>query len=819
MRALVFALLALPLFSSRAAAEPARQVVVQLASPAAPEPARASDRRAAALARVAARLASLDLAIVRVLDDGLAPAGAARGPAAPAHRPQGFDPERIVLLEAPDTAAAARAIAALGDDLAFDWAEPNRTRRVQLWSLEPATAALARAPFAHLALDSLASDPMLRSGDQYGLLNPGPSGPYGGRLRADVHALEGWRLGVGANDVTLAVADTGVDPAHPELGGLLPDGRARITDALNATLEPGGAVTDSFGHGTPVAGVALARTNNGAPLAAGRGVAGVCGGDGGGNAGCRYVPIKISPGHSGEATSFDVARAILHATRVGARAMNLSYASDEPSRVEREAMLWSLVHGCVVVAASGNQGFNDPTRPQYPAAFAADGFCLQVGASDWNDERAVFSSYGPGLDLLAPGFVVWTTFMTYPSYFGAAYDGYVQASGTSFAAPFGTGAVGLLAAARPELRDVDFQRILRESADDLGAPGPDAPTGYGRLNLGRALEAVAPEIGIWHDEAEAAVTATGPAGTLHVGERFSVGLDRWRGDLPAERLEVRATVALPDSFLGPYRVWPRVGGTMAVRGDFRLPYWAPWAEVIEQGEREFTLRGWLYRLTGCGGCLDDVLPLPADQARFGFTVLGRADRAPRFAAAGLDAAVPRAASAAVAPGDTLALSWSATDADTVTRVRVEFASAAGRVALASVAGASGVARVPAPCAGAGGAQGELRFVALDERGHRDSAEVAVPLSIAPATCGGGASARFAAGPSPFAGALLVWAPEPGDVRVFDAGGRLVRRLGDGSGRFDWDGRDANGRDAPAGLYLVRWRGASGGRTVRVVKLR
>src|SRR4029077_4412110 len=122
------------------------------------------------------------------------------------------------------------------------------------------------------------------------------------------------------------------------------------------------------------------------------------------------------------------------------------------------------------------------------------------GATDPRDDRAIFSSYGPGLDLLAPGVNIWTTFMTYPSARGAVYDGYVAGSGTSFATPFVTGTVGLLAALRPELCDTDFQQVLRESADDIGASGVDAETGWGRLDAARALASVAPAFGVWHDE-------------------------------------------------------------------------------------------------------------------------------------------------------------------------------------------------------------------------------------------------------------------------------------------------------------------------------
>src|SRR5206468_5777323 len=153
----------------------------------------------------------------------------------------------------------------------------------------------------------------------------------------------------------------------------------RILGAINVTTDP--AWADSFGHGTPVAGVMAARTNEGAHFDS-LGIAGVCGGDGGANPGCRLVPIKITTGHSGTATSFDIARAILYATRVGARAMNLSFVGGGPSRLERLAMQEAITHGCIVVAAAGNRGYFDGPLPQYPAAYAADGLGIQVGASD-----------------------------------------------------------------------------------------------------------------------------------------------------------------------------------------------------------------------------------------------------------------------------------------------------------------------------------------------------------------------------------------------------------------------------------------------------
>ena len=626
---LPLAVLALAL-AAPALAAPAR-LVAQLA--AAPGEGAASRERAGAQAasRAAPRLAELGLVVSRTLLEGLPASRAARPARAGEALALGaFAPERIVLLEAPDESLAEAAREALAAEGVVDWVEPLVTRSLQLqsYAAAPAFAGAPRPaspwPARAALLDSLPDDPYLRDTRQWGLWNVGPGGSYGGVARADVHAIEGWAVSVGDDALKLAVADTGIDPAQPELGGLLAGGGERIVDAINVTGEPVPAIHDSFAHGTPVAGVMAARTNDG-PHFTGGGVAGVCGGDGAGTAGCRIVPIKISPGHSGEATSYDIARAMIHATDVGARAMNLSFAGTASSRIERLALAYALTRGCVVVCAAGNSGTTAPTRALYPSAYAAEGLCIQVGATTSFDQRAVWSSYGPGLDLMAPGVDAWTTFMTYPSWHGAMYDGYVAASGTSFAAPFVTGAVGLLASARPELLDTDFQRVLRESADDIGAPGVDQQTGWGRLNLGRALHAVRPEIAIWHDEATADSLVPDGAGTLQIGESGPGTLDRFRGSVSATRWAAYATVTIPDSLVDSIRVWPRVGGTMAARGDFRLPYFAATAEVIAQTARTFTLRGWLYRADE-DSTTDGWIPLPPEYVRFGFTVLGRAAR-------------------------------------------------------------------------------------------------------------------------------------------------------------------------------------------------
>jgi subtilisin family serine protease len=798
---------------------PARELVVQLSEAAIGTPGFRVTHAGAVPAAARERFRALGLRATRAMSEQLH----ARG--RPLPEIYGFHPQRIVLLEAADAALASSALAALATDPLVDWAEPNVTRTVALagFGVPPSPSSREAPPAppsrragvhgAHV-LEAPPNDPSFFDGRQYALRNLGPGGPVNGIAGADVHAVAAWRTSVGSNDIKLAVADTGIDPTHPELAGLMPDLGPRLVDTLNVSDDPTGSVVDLYGHGTPVTGVMAARTNDGAPLNPGLGIAGVCGGDGAENAGCRIVPIKIVSGHSGEASSFDIARAFLHAADVGAKAMNLSFAGEAPSRAERMALTYALLNGCIPVCAAGNSGFDFPTQPFYPAAFAYDGLAISVGASDSFDQRTPFSSYPAGLDLLAPGLEVYTTFMTYPSYFGASYPGYVPASGTSFASPHVAGAVGLLASVRPDLADTDFQHVIREAADDIGAPGFDAPTAHGRLNLERMLARVGPEIGIWHDEIPADSFTVEGEGLLRVGERGFGTMGRWYGSHWSTRLAAYGTAAIPDSFLTVTGVWLRVGGTMAARGDFEIPWFAPYAEVLRHDLESATFRGYVYRVDedSCAGCDDRDVPLSVSSVRFGFTVMGQVDRPPV-----IEILSVRPAEQAL-PGEPFQVRYDVTDPDSVTWVTFDFESPSGaRLRLGEYRPDVLGAPMVVPCLGPTATPGELVITAYDELGHADQSSVRVPYTILGGSCSA-PLATFRAGPSPFASALDVYAPGAGEVRVHDASGRLVRRFATSGGPVRWDGRDDRGSAAGAGLYWVRFAGVAGEATQRVVKL-
>lgn len=542
-------------------------------------------------------------------------------------------------------AGAPRALADLARQLESDpavaWAEPD-------WP---------RAP-ARVVDDSLPPEPLLRDTRQWGLWNAGPGTAYGGSVGADIHALEAWRtlrrletatrggtgppggiVGAGPASsgsprvplgrpssgappaaVLLAVADTGIDPGHPEFADAR-TGLPRIAGA-RSIAEPGASIHDSLGHGTMVAAVMAAATGEGAHFDS-LGMAGVCGD-------CSIMPLRITRGAAGIASSFDIAQAILAATEGGARALNLSFAGGGRSRLERLALTHAITHGTLLVAASGNRGYTEPARLMYPATYAADGLCLAVGASDMWDRRAAFSSYGPHVDLVAPGLDIWSAWMTYPAATGATYPGYVAGSGTSFAAPFAAGTAGLLSMARPDLMADDLRQVLRASADDVGPPGPDAETGSGRLNAAAALAAASPDVAIWHDEVAAGEWRDDDAGTLALGEdgpgAFAA---RWSG-ARATRVVCTARIALPDSFADGAHVWLRIAGTTTLRGDFTQPWHAAWCEARIEG-RSVVFTGYAFRLdpdevAGQASEDDRWIPLPPDQMRFGFTVMGTRSR-------------------------------------------------------------------------------------------------------------------------------------------------------------------------------------------------
>jgi subtilisin family serine protease len=295
-----------------------------------------------------------------------------------------------------------------------------------------------------------------------------PHFPQQWGLRA-INAPEAWSISAGEG-IVVAVIDSGVTLDHPDLEGAWlrsSDGRVIGRDLVDGEGDP----IDEHGHGTMVAGIIGARTGNGA------GVASVA-------PRSRLMPIRVLDADAA-GRSRDVDAAIRWAVRNGADVINLSLevareeepGSDEPwAPVDAVRFAWDS--GVVVVAAAGNDA-NDLTD------FPEDSPVVLVGATDEEDERAPFSESGRVDALMAPGVEIVSTWCR-PCGEGAQHS-IGLSDGTSYAAAHVSGAIALLLAAGVDPDDA--VRHLRETAVDLGPPGPDPTYGHGRIDVSAALEA------------------------------------------------------------------------------------------------------------------------------------------------------------------------------------------------------------------------------------------------------------------------------------------------------------------------------------------
>jgi len=301
------------------------------------------------------------------------------------------------------------------------------------------------------------NDPAFRAGSQYGL--------------TITNMNEAWAYTVGDQRVTVALIDTGIDYGHPELADHIhPDGR---TFFLN------GDAIDEDGHGTLTAGIIAATMHNG------EGIAGIA-------PNVQILPIKVSPGYvqstggtraeqlidNISAINYNFQDPIRYAAnpaRGNTKVININFATSIEDPNEEVAIKEALDQGVLVVAAAGNSGNN---MPLYPAAYDC---VLGVGAVNSAEQRAGFSTYGLGVDVVAPGVGIYSTTLT------DVDNGYTYAHGTSFASPHVSGLAALIFSARPDLTAWDVREIIMRSAKDLGTPGFDDKYGYGLIDGDAAL--------------------------------------------------------------------------------------------------------------------------------------------------------------------------------------------------------------------------------------------------------------------------------------------------------------------------------------------
>ncbi len=253
----------------------------------------------------------------------------------------------------------------------------------------------------------------------------------------EVRADEAWVVARGWSFDIIGIVDSGVNLQHPDLDGRI------LGTGLDLSPNPGANADDTDGHGTGVAGVAAAETDNGIH------VAGMTWSN-------PIYPVKLSD--VGEALTVAVgASGIRAAADAGALVINNSWGFYESSAMSQlcSAVTYARNRGAIVVGTSGNY---PPVQGQrlYPAACSG---VIAVGASD-GGTVAGFSNTGSWVDIAAPGVSILTT---------AKGGGTYSPSGTSFAAPAVTGVIALIAGREaglsgPRVANTEIVRRLRATA-------------------------------------------------------------------------------------------------------------------------------------------------------------------------------------------------------------------------------------------------------------------------------------------------------------------------------------------------------------------
>ncbi len=270
----------------------------------------------------------------------------------------------------------------------------------------------------------------------------------------------------------VAVIDTGLDVYHEDLSGqFLVNNSVDVTNNYTKLVNSNPPMSSE--HGTCVAGIINAKTNNGVGIAGLASIEETSSNIGFFNK-CKIMALKASvidnSGQSQLLTSA-IINSIYYATFNGADIINMSFGSDTDNGLQTP-IDFAYNAGVTCVASAGN---DNESSEHYPSDL---NHVISVIAIDSNDNKASFSNYGSNTDISAPGVNMYTTSLG---------DTYVSKNGTSFAAPYVSGVIALMKQADASLTPSQIENIIINTATDIGATGYDQYTANGKINLAAAL--------------------------------------------------------------------------------------------------------------------------------------------------------------------------------------------------------------------------------------------------------------------------------------------------------------------------------------------
>ena len=322
---------------------------------------------------------------------------------------------------------------------------------------DPNVASVEQDSYASIL--SVPNDPKFPQ--QYGFENTGQqiqtseNEKVKGTKGADASLPEAWNVTSGKDDILIAILDTGIDDSHPDLKGKVVKD-IKISDSTTAE--------DLHGHGTHVAGIAAAATNNAI------GVAGSC-------PKCKLLNIKVM-GDNGQGRTSWITEGINAAVEEGADVINISAGTFDDSDALHAAVDNAISKGVVIVAAAGNCGDGQDTcpsknPPMYPAYYPE---VISVSSTDMNDKKPDYAQYGPTVDVAAPGDAIISTFKD---------NQYAIMNGTSMSSPMVAGLAGLLFDTKYGTSVQSIVDRIQSTADKVAGTGTDWK--YGRINAANAL--------------------------------------------------------------------------------------------------------------------------------------------------------------------------------------------------------------------------------------------------------------------------------------------------------------------------------------------
>ncbi len=308
------------------------------------------------------------------------------------------------------------------------------------------------------------NDPDFNSSDQWCLFQ--------------ISAESAWNLGIGNSNIVVAIVDDAVEITHSDLSpvtwtntgeiagnGLDDDGNGYVDDVNGYDVANGDNDPNpdgpAYDHGTHVAGIAGAATDNSTGVASiGHGVT--------------LMAVKATNSASVVSHGYD---GIVYAVNSGADVINMSWGGSGSSSTAQSIIDYAYTNGIVCVAAAGN---DDVSTQFYPAAYNN---VISVASSTFGDSKSSFSNYGSWIDITAPGSAIWST---------VPGNGYAFKQGTSMASPMVAGLAGLMLSLNPGLNPDDVETCIRSTADNIDAANPSyiGQLGDGRINALAAMNCV-----------------------------------------------------------------------------------------------------------------------------------------------------------------------------------------------------------------------------------------------------------------------------------------------------------------------------------------